>query len=705
MDRGAAGRVSIAEVLSPRSVAVIGASEAFDKFGGRVLAYLVRHGYAGAVYPINPHRDRLLGLQAYPSVVAVGQPIDVAILAVPVDSLAASIRDCAEGGVGCAVIITAQLAEAGPEGEARQREILAIAGAAGMRILGPNCLGLVNPHQRLALTASFAFDSDTLPAGPVAIVSQSGALMATMFARAADAGIAASVMVSFGNQADLDVADFLDHLAGDPTTRAVGLYLEGLAAPERFLASADRLRAAGKPLVVAKAGRTETSTRVARSHTASLAGSYPVFVAAARAHGVIAVDDPVAAVFAADALQRWPNSGGRASGIALFSGSGGAAAMAGDQIVEAGLTLARPSAETQAALRTYLSSATIESPYDLGAFRRGFVAADFTAAMRLVAEDPATGILVYVMSTQPVMAEIADCLIDISRTMAKPVLPVFITGTIADPIRRQLAEGGLPYYDSLDDAIRVLRALDAAAGMAALAAPPARPCPCPANFASLSPGLLTEPEVKALLTEYGVPAGRERLARDASEAAAAAEAIGYPVAMKAVVRGLIHKSDIGAVKLGLTDAQAVHQAWSDIGRAVDRALPQALLDGCLVAEMIKGEVELIVGARADPQFGPVVLVGFGGLFVEVLGDVALALAPIGPAEAVALLRRLRLWPLLEGVRGRPPADVAAVAEIVSRVSWLAHDLGPRLVELDINPLLVGAAGKGARAADARATIT
>ncbi len=703
-------RDAIACLLDPSSVVVVGASDDLGKFGGRALDGLIRHGYQGALYPVNPRRKSVMGLEAYPTASVIPGGADVAVVALPAAMLAESVRDCAKAGVRVCIVITGQLAEAGPKGAALQDEIVGIARAAGMRILGPNCLGLINVPASLALTPSVTMAVAALPRGGVGIVSQSGALMTSMFNRGHDCGVGFSTCVSVGNQADIEVGEVFDALVDDPHTKAICLYLEGLRDAGRLAAAARRARAAGKPVVAVKAGRTVAGAKAAASHTAGLAGSYEAFEAACRSLGVQICDDPETSVLCADALLRW---GGRAGGgaggggVAVVSGSGGGASVVADRIEGGPLRLARLAPKTTELLSRHIPPANIQGVVDIGGFGQSFVPPIVAEVMEGLLADPDVAMLLYVMTPQPIMVEVADILVEAAERSGKPVLLVLSVGGIADGIRETLRTRGFPFHNRVDDALRVAEVL-IAHGRAKEPDPPQRPGGMgdarrgvAANFA---PGLLTEPEVKRMLAEAGAAVTAETLAATPDAAVAAAGGIGYPVALKAVARGLVHKSDFGAVRLGLDDEGAVRAAFEEVAGAVANAAPEADFEGCLVQEMVSGVAEIFVGAKWDPQFGALVLVGCGGIFVEILRDVQTALAPVGAAEAEAMLRRLALWPLLAGARGRPAADTPALADLIARASWVAADLGPRLEELDLNPVMARAVGQGAVIADGRAVL-
>jgi acetyl-CoA synthetase (ADP-forming) len=701
-------RIPLARIVNPESVAVVGASDDVGKFGGRVIHYLIKHGYPGRLLRINPNRPAIRGLPAHRSLAAAPGPIDVAILAVPAAQLEAQIADCAAAGVGACIVITGKLAESGPAGAALQERILRIARGAGMRLVGPNCLGIFNPVDRAMLSSSLALEADAFAPGGIGIVSQSGALMGTLVSLAHGYGARFSRCVSVGNQADLELCDFLDYLIEDGATRVIALYIEGLRSPARFRALLHRARAAGKPVLCVKAGRSEAGVQAARSHTASLAGSYAAFAATCREAGAVLMDDAAAMVLAADALDRLPRLAAPGRGVAAIAGSGGSTAILVDQLAEAGLRLATISDATKAVLADWLPPSHLHLPVDTGNFEDGTSEAGIRSVIRAFNADPDVGAVVFPMTTGPRMAENAVILPPLAREPGgKPLLWVMGAGAVGDEARARMRALDFPYYDRGADALAVLRALEEeAAGRArANLPPPVRPAGAgPAMPAGLPEGMLTEVEAKRLIAAYGIPTTRERSAPDAETAVRAAAAIGYPVALKGVSRAVVHKSDFGLVRLGLAGAQVVRAAFADIAAALDRAAP-GTMEGCLVQEMAQGGVvEVILGARHDPEYGPMVLAGLGGVLVEVLRDVQSAPAPLSAADAEAMLRRLRLWPVLAGVRGRPVADIAAAADALVRLSWLAADLGPRLAELDINPLILRAQGRGAIAVDGRAML-
>ena len=697
-------RLPVARIVAPESIAVVGASDDVGKFGGRVIHYLIRHGYGGRLLPINPNRHRIRDLPAFPRVSAAPGPIDVAVIAVPVGQLQAQVEDCIAAGVGAAVVITGKLADAGPEGAALQDRLVALARAGGMRLLGPNCLGIVNPVDRVALSSSLALEAPNLRAGGVAMVSQSGALMGSLIAASLPRGVGFSRCISVGNQADLELADFLEYLADDAATRAICLYVEGLKAPARFLAAARRARAAGKSVLAVKAGRSEAGAAGARSHTASLAGSWQAFRAAATAAGLAVLDDPFAMVLTADAIARLPPLAAAQAGVAVMASSGGSTAVLADQLATAGFRMADMAPATRAALGRWMPASHVHLPVDTGAFADSTSRQGLQEVLAALLANPGTGALAYPMTTQPAMAACAALVPRASRQAGKPVLFSVPAGVAGEATRQALRDLDFPYFDDGAQALAVLSGLreDATARGRAATPPAQRPPGAGGPLPDLPAGPLTESEAKALAASYGIEVAREAPAADAESAVAAAARIGYPAVVKGVSRATAHKTEAGLVRIALADVAAVRTAATSVLAALRRAPDGG--QGLVVQEMLRGEAELILGARHDPQYGPLVLAGFGGIFAEVLKDVALEPAPVSRATAEAMLRRLAMAPVLQGARGRPMADIAAASDALVRLSWLAADLGPRLIEMDINPLIVRAAGQGAAAADARATL-
>lgn len=686
---------SITQLLNPRSVALFGASDDSTKYGGRIMHYLGLHGYSGDIVPINSRRDVVAGRKCY-AAIGDAPTVDVAVIALPAPSVPQTLRECAAAGVKACVVITAGFAEAGTEGAALQNEITAIARNAGMRLVGPNCMGLMNLRNGMALTAARVFDAKPVVA-PIGLISQSGAVMLSVFNRAQDQGIGFSQIISVGNQADLEICDFFEYMIGDPETEVICLHIEGLQDGPRFRELMFRAHAASKPVVILKTGRSAQGGEVAKSHTASLAGAYPVFAAACREAGAVLVDDPDVMVLTAAMLQRYgPALGERR--IAMLSSSGGFNGIVVDRMSDFGLELAQFTPATRAELKNVLPADHVDNPLDLGLIQ-GVTALEGTAVMaRLAAADATVGLTFVPLTTSPdyerTVATIADELVK----SEKPALFAVTPGSAADGVRKIIREKGIPYCDRIDDAVRLLHAYFSFTPQDSK--PPIQPACNPASEAPS--GYLAEPATKALLAAAGVRVTREAVVRSPQEAAAAAQAIGFPVVLKGVSDRIVHKSDAGLVRLKLQNQSAVEDAFNDVTNIMNKLDPEAT--SCVVAEMLQGEFELIVGVKKDPLFGPAVLVGAGGVMVDLFNDVQVALAPLSRQTARDMLLRLKVAPILSGYRGKSPLDIEAVVDTLVKVGELADSYRERLLELDINPLLVRVKGKGAVALDARSNF-
>lgn len=702
----AAPRISMDRILHPKSVAVLGASASVAKFGGRIMHFLVKHGFEGAIYPINNKRDEIAGHKAYPSIGEVPTVPDVAIMAVPGETLIATLREVADAGVGCCVIISNGFAETGDEeGVRRQEELIRISHETGMRIVGPNCMGLIVPHHNMALCSSVVLDTDTLGDGSIGLISQSGALMVSIFDRAKTDGIGIRYGVSVGNQSDLEFCDFLEYMIEDPKTKAICLYIEGLVDGERFKAATAACKRAGKPLFALKTGRTEAGVIAAQSHTASLAGSHEAFAAVCHENGVIEVGSPEDMMRAAHYLTMHPNGTGK--GVAVVSASGGSASIASDRLSEEGLVIAAPTRDTLDELEKLLLPGQARNPIDLG----GRIVAETVeisdVTTRILMADPNVDYGVAVLTSMPRYAERSRLIARTGADSGKPFLVVFPAGDAANVARGMVREEGVVYLDSFEDALRVLSIItrhDQAKQRHYAAA--SRPSDLPAVSAnlSLSAGYQTEDKVKKLLADYGIGVTRDAIVKSAAEAAPACANFDFPVVLKVVSSDIVHKSDVGGVVVGLASSEDVANAITAMEATVREKAPGARIEGYSIQEMIRGEAEMYIGLRRDVQFGPVVLVGMGGVAVEILKDVAVATAPVSPDRAREMIDALKMSPLLKGARGRPHVDIDAIVDAIVRLSWLGHDLGERLDDLEVNPLIVRKAGEGAVAVDGRATF-
>ena len=595
--------------------------------------------------------------------------------------------------MGCCVIITTGFAEADEAGAELQQRVLDIAQPAGMRIVGPNCMGLINPGAQLALCSSIVLDTDRLTTGRIGLVSQSGALMVSMFDRAAGEGIGFSAAISLGNQSDLEICDFLEYFVEDPATDALCVYIEGLRDPARFVRAAAACKHAGKPMIVVKTGKTDDGVRAARSHTASLAGSYDAFAAVCRANGVVLVDDPVTMIRVADLLLRYPQL--TSDGIGIVSGSGGGNGIMVDRLAGAGLRLARTSAATRAALGEMLLPPQADNPVDLGG-RLPSQSDDVAGpALRALAADPDVGMTLLYVATMPGFEARIRALTQAALDSGKPVVAVVLPGPAAEKPRAVLREMNCPYFDSAEDLLAALRGMFDHYRIAAISDAPQRPAGLPATLPPLG-------DLSKLVAAYGIAVPQAIPCATLDQALTATSMIGFPVVLKGSVTGVTHKTELQAVKLGLKSAADVEVAWLDIAASVAAHGLTDALTGCIVQEQVTPGPELLLSIRRDPQFGPLVMVGAGGTLVELLHDVASAPAPVSRDTAQRMVRSLRIARLLDAWRGNPARDIEAIVDALVRLSWLAIDLGEGLIDLEINPLIAGTMGAGVRAVDLRA---
>ncbi len=691
---------SLLPLFDPRAVAVIGASRDPSKIGGSVLANLLSAGFQGRIVPVNPSAAQVQGLPAAPSLLAVDAPVDLAVIAVPAAQVLIALRDCVARGVGAAVVISAGFREAGEEGRTREAELRGWLRDKPLRVLGPNCLGWIRPRKRLNAT----FAPGMPEPGSIAFISQSGALAVAIldWSRARRMGF--SLFASLGNQADLTESDLLDAVAADPETRVVAGYLEGVADGRRFF-EVLRATAARKPVVVLKAGRSAEGARAVSSHTGALAGSDRTFDAAVTQAGALRVTTIEELFDVARALESQPLPRGRR--VAVVTNGGGLGIVATDAARETGLQVPALGASVRDRLRAVLPpAASVTNPVDL---MGDADAARFSRALHALGAEAADAALVLLTAQATTdAAGVARAVAGATRGWTIPVAAAFVGGARVAPGASALEESGIPCYPFPE------RAVAALAGMTLLAER-RRQHPVPAEGSGPADGcrsrarILRSPgkthlgllELEPLLGARGIRVAAGRLATSPEEAAALAGRIGFPVALKIVSADITHKTEVGGVRLGLgTGAEVVDAARTMLAR-VQGERPGARVDGVLVQPMVEPGRELLLGGLQDAQFGPVVMVGFGGVYVEVLKDTALRLAPVTPAEAQAMLGELRMAPLLGAVRSQPPVDQAALTEAISRFSALVAEM-PELVEVEINPLVAGPGG--VVAVDARARL-
>lgn len=676
-------------LFAPRAVALVGVPGDLDRPGARPLRFLRRHGYPGAIHPVNPRYREIGGLPAWPTLAAVPGPVDVAWIGLPAAQSPVAIRECGEAGIPFAVVLGAGFVETGAAGAATQARLVEAARTGGVRLLGPNTVGFVNAWDRVALTFSSAGELPALAPGPVALLSQSGGMGGCLLNQAVDRGLGVGLFVSSGNEADLGLADYLDWLVDDGRARAVACLVEQVRAPERVAAAVRRALARGIPVVALKLGTSETGARAARSHTGSLVGAGAAWRAWARAAGLIEAGSLGELVETAAYLATTPAPAGRRA--AMVTTSGGIGVVLADALEPRGFAFSPLGEATRRRLAGLLPGyATVTNPVDLTA---GLPETTFGEALTAVIGDPGVDVVVVplTMATAGAGRDRAERVVEAARGAKKPLAVCWPGGSLVREGYRVLETAGVPLFHSVEGCAA---ALGASLEYRELRArrPGGAEAPLAIDFAlPARGGVLTWGEARALLLTAGLPLADEAVVRTEAEARAIAARLAYPVAVKLL--GPLHKTEADGVRLGLLDEAAMIAAVREL-------LPRG--GACVVQPMVDG-VEALVGAIGDPALGPFVLVAPGGVHAELYAERAMRPAPVGREEAGAMVGECRaLAALLAGYRGRPAADAAALATVVARVSALAAALGPRLAELDLNPVIVGR--RGATVVDARVAL-
>ncbi len=677
-------------LFMPRSIAIVGASSNLRRFGGIPIRLMLEYGFEGPIYPINPNRDEIGGLKCYPDVDSLPETPEFALFCTPRDQTRDALLQCAERGVGAAVITTSGFAETGKEGAGLQDEIVEIARSSGMLLLGPNCMGVVQVRSGLMATFTISIrDDDPLHPGSIAIVTQSGALGACMLTGFQETGTGISALVSLGNECDVDFAECVEYFLDDPDTRIICGYMESIRDGRRLQAAATHALEVGKPIVLLKAGTTEAGARAAMSHTAALTTPHDVFEAFARQFGILVCESFEELIDTAEFLGKTKPLMGNRLGILSFSG--GAGSLAADLASENGFTLPALNKDTQNQLKKILSEyAAVENPVDLVSLMVSRPdGKPLQEAGRAVLHDPAIDAACLIMGIyHHVGAQVAEDLKALFRKSPLPLACAWVTGPPLDI--RALRQEGVPIFEDYTRAILALKSLlrlgDATSRIKKNQIPPddARRESALMLLAETTPsgeGMLPVETCFALLDLYEIPRAEDVIADSPEDALAAWKNLGGPVALKVISEKLVHKTEAGGVAIGLNSK-------GEIRAAAERLIALAPDARILVQKMVEGGVELLAGISRDPVFGPCVSAGLGGIFIEVIEDVTRRMPPFDTHEAVGMLRGLRAAKVLEGIRGAPAVDVHAAAAALARISEMAAELKGEVAELDINPLIV-----------------
>jgi len=672
--------------LHPRGVAVVGASTSPEKLGYGVARNLVQSGFAGAIHFVSQKAGELFGFPLYCGLSEVPDPVDLAVLVIPASAVPQALRDCGARGIHAAIVVSAGFREAGPAGEALERQCVEIAKAHGIRLLGPNCIGTIDTH--FPLDTSF-LQPPMPPQGAIAFISHSGAFCAAVVDWSRRQGFGFSQIISLGNQADVNETDVLPLVARDDHTRVVALYMEGVSDGVEFVRAATAVSRM-KPVVALKVGRSEAGQRAAASHTAALAASDTAFDAAFAKAGVFRATSTEQMFDWARALESCPLPGG--DSVAILTDAGGPGVIAADALESLGLKLAGLSAATRAKLADRLpAAASVVNPVDMLASASP---QDYAHCLQALLEDASVDAALVIVPPPPMFTaeDVADALIPLIQTSPKPVVIALLGSELTDRAFAHFNQARVPTYPFPERAISALGILARRArSLGAVTAEPPRP-------ASVPRAILSGGTVSQLLGAYGIQTVPLVLAHSPVEAVTAAEQQGFPVVLKIASPNIVHKSDFNGVVLNLGDSAQVASAYTHLIGEIEAKLPSAAIEGVWVQHQVLGGQEVIVGVARDANFGPLVMFGSGGVEAEGLGDVAFSLAPLDPSEADDLIRRTWAGRRLDGFRNLPPVDRPAVRDALMGLSWLARD-HPELREIEINPLRVLA--QGAFALDVR----
>lgn len=695
---------AIQKLMEPRSIAVIGASTDPKKTAGRPIAYLQKHHFKGKIFPVNPRVEEIAGLKCYPTIDALPETPDVAIVMVGTDKALSAVKALAALGTPAAIVLTSGFAEHGPEGLKRQEELIAAAG--NMRILGPNTIGMVNVTDDIPLSPSSALEMDEFPKGSVSVISQSGGILGSLLSRATASGLGLSKLVSTSNEADLGLADFIDYLIGDPSTKVIVLYIESIRHPEKFRAAALRAREAGKPIVVYKVGKSEAGIQAAVSHTGALAGADKMYDALFKQVGIIRANkfsdflDIPAALSSGRVLK------GRR--VAILTSTGGAGTLVADSLGECGFDTPVPDAITAARLRALQpgDQAVLDrNPIDVTL--AGLQPDLLRGAISALLDSPTYDALILILGSSSLSMPdlMAGAVRECMQTSDKPVIAyVSPHAPIAGALMTKL---GVPAFSQPESCSVALTSMLHASELknAKVFKGAAAKTPANLDLQSLS-GSLNEHQAKNLFRAFGISGVKECVVSAANPSLSGAQELGDKLVLKILSNEITHKTEVGGVALNVS-ANDLATRMSLMAAEV-KSKSGAVVDDFLVQEMVSGGMEFMVGMHRDP-LGTAILVGMGGVTAELFKDTHMRLISPGTAfseqEALGMLQQLKTWPLLDGYRGRPKCDVNALVKAIVQFSELVASLGDRLIECEINPIFVFADGKGVKAADGIAVLT
>jgi len=687
--------------FTPKSVAIIGASSNPNKLSFGILKNLTSYGYQGKVYPINPKAKEILNLTCYPSILDVPEPVDLAVIVLPAHFILQVLKDCAEKGVHAVTIISGGFKEIGGEGISLELELLKVAHENNIRLIGPNCVGTVDLHSGL----NTSFINGLPPKGSIAFISQSGAVLGGAVDYLINKGIGFSHFVSLGNEADITETDMIEYFAGDPKVKAIMIYAESIRDGARFIEVTKKVTPR-KPVILIKAGRSEAGARAVSSHTGSLAGSQAAYQAAYKQSGVIFAETldelySIASGFEAQPLSAGPN-------VVIITNAGGPAALASDALEAQGMTLANLAQSTIDEIRKHVNpAAQVQNPIDM---LGGASPEEYSIALEIALKDPHVDAVIPILVPQSLVnsGEVAEVFGKASRLSEKPMIACLMGKASLTKAFEVLIKYNVPAFPFPETCATVLGKMYKYTQIRDQTSTPEVHLPGDKSEVNLvlskhTNYALGEFETRPILQAYDIPVIPAQFAPTHDEALKIAEQIGYPLVMKIVSPNILHKSDSGGIALNLKNVDEVRTAYNNMFATVKKHQPDAVIDGVLIQKMASGGQEVIIGMKRDPNFGPLMMFGMGGIYVELFKDIAFRVAPITQKDAFEMIEETSAGKLLKGIRGDQPSDIAAVVDTLLKLSQLAMN-HPQILEIEINPFLVHEIGKGAVALDARAIL-
>lgn len=699
--------MSIEKLLKPKSIAVIGASGNISRVGGRLYNNLIQHGFKGDIYLVNPKHQTIGDMKCYSRLSDIPRAVDVMLVAVPADTVFPVLEEAGKLQIKSAIVYSSGFSEIGEEGRLRQERLEKTAQAFDISICGPNCVGIINFQDHIAMSFSQFLNAPGLVPGRIAFISQSGALGGSLLNRAQDKKIGFSFFVSGGNEAVLDSTDFMEYFIDDPNTKVIMALLEGVRKAEKFLKVSEKALKKDKPIIVMKVGKTKAGGKAASSHTASMTGTDEVYDGIFRQQGIIRVDDLDDLYLTASAFEKSRLPRGQRVGILTSTGGGGV--ILTDRLVESGMSVPEPSSATASKLSRVVPSFTsVNNPFDLTAQLINDPQLFQKALVGFANDENFDAIIV---ATSMVAGELSEkraaFIIEGMASIEKPLFSWWAAGSLSAPGMEKLEESRVPYFTSAAQCVNALKALVDYAGFknkcnsktAYHLFKPLKVGKKVSALLSSTEESITEDKGKKILAYYRIPVTVERSGRNLTEVREIAKTIGYPVALKVISPQIKHKSDAGGLRLDINDQRELDTAYEEILNHIGSYNDKAEIRGFLIQEMVTPGKEVIIGVKQDPQFGPVIIFGLGGIFVEGLKDFSLRRAPLRETDAWEMIEEIKGYPLLAGVRGEKRCDLQTIVRVLMSVSQMALDLKGVVSEIDINPLVVYPDGMGAKVVD------